>query len=88
MTMPKNQLNSANHVVSVSAGNTQCEFAMVVYYEMLFYISYSFGLAFRLCSSMIILFYTSLEVIKLAFLENKSRYVCCIFANFTFETKS
>ena len=34
--------------------------------------------------------YTSLEVIKLIFLEGKSRYVCCIFANFifTFETKS
>ena len=46
-------------------------------------------LAFRLCSSMIV-FYTSLEVVKLDFLENKIRYVRCIFANFivTFETKS
>ena len=35
-----------------------------------------------------IVFYTSLEVIKLAFLENKCRYVCCIFANFIFTTKS
>ena len=38
--------------------------------EILFYISYSLCLAFRLCSS-IIVFYTSLEVIKLAFLEIK-----------------
>ena len=62
---------------------------MVSYNEILFYISYSFCLAFRLCSS-IIVFYTSLEVMKCAFLENKSRYVCCIFANFIFifETKS
>ena len=87
--MPQNQLNSANHVVSVFAGNIQCKFAMVAYNEILFYISYSLCLTFCLCSSMIA-FYTSLEVIKLAFLENKSRYVCCIFANFifTFETKS
>ena len=54
-----------------------------------FYISYSLCLAFRLCCSMIVV-YTSLEVIKLAFLENKSSYVCCIFPNFifTFEKKS
>ena len=34
--------------------------------------------------------YTSLEVIKLASLENISRYVCCAFANFifTFEPKN
>ena len=85
----QNQLNCANHVVSVFAGNTQSEFAMVAYNEILFYISYSLCLAFLLCSSKIV-FYTSLEVIKLAFLENKSRYVCCIFANFifAFETKS
>ena len=46
-------------------------------------------LTFRLCSSLIV-FYTRSEVIKLAFLEDKSRCVCCIFANFifTFETKS
>ena len=81
--------SSANHEVSVFAGNTQCEFAMVAYNKILFYISYSLCLTFRLCSS-IIVFCTSLEVIKLAFLENKSRYVCSIFANFifTFETKS
>ena len=87
-TMPKNHMNSANHVVSVFAGNTQCEFAMVPYNEILFYISYSLCLAFRLCSSMIV-FYTSLQVIKLAFLEIKSGYVCFIFANFIFifETK-
>ena len=62
---------------------------MVAYNEILFYISYSQCLAFRLCSSMIV-FYTSLEVVKLDFLENKIRYVRCIFANFivTFETKS
>ena len=36
-----------------------------------------------------IVFYTSLEVIKLTFVENKSRYNCCVFANFIFtlETK-
>ena len=73
----QNQLNSANHVVSVFAGNIQWEFSMVAFNEILFYISYSLRLAFRLCSSMI-LFYTSLAVIKLAFLENKSRYVYCI----------
>ena len=55
------------------------EFAMAVYNEILFYISYSFCLAFRLCFSMIV-FYASLQAIKLSFLENKSRYVCCIFA--------
>ena len=62
---------------------------MVAYNEILFYVSYSLCLAFRLCSSMIV-FYTSLEVIKFAFLENKSRFIYCIFANFifTFETKS
>ena len=43
---------------------------MAVCNEILFYISYSLCLAFRLCSS-IIVFYTSLEVIKLAFLEIK-----------------
>ena len=87
--MPQNQRNSANHVVSVFAGNTQCEFAMVAYNEILFHISYSLCLAFRLCSSMVV-FYTSLEVIKLAFLENKGRYFCCTFTNFIFtiETKS
>ena len=37
-----------------------------------FMFSYSLCLAFRLCFRMIV-FYTSLEVIKLAFLENKSR---------------
>ena len=51
---------------------------MVAFNEILFYISYSLRLAFRLCSSMIV-FYTSLAVIKLSFLENKSRYVYCIF---------
>ena len=88
-TMPQNQLNSANHVVSLLAGSIQCEFAMIAYNETLFYISYSLCLAFRLCSSMII-FYTSLEVIKLAFLEDKSRYACCIFPTsiFPFETKN
>ena len=85
-TMPQNQLNSANHVVSVFAGIIQCEFAMVAYNEILFYISYSLCLSFRLCSSLVI-FYTSLEVIKLAFLVNKSRYVCYILANFTFTNK-
>ena len=74
-TMPQNQLDSANNVVSVFAGNIQFEFAMVAYNEILFYISYSLRLAFRLCSSMIG-FYTSLEVIKFTFLENESRYIC------------
>ena len=62
---------------------------MVAYNEIVFYISYSLCLAVRLCSSMIV-FYSSLEVIKLAILEVKSRYVFCIFANliFIFETKS
>ena len=73
--MSQNHLNNADHAVSVFAGNIQCEFAMVAYNEILFYISYSLCLAFRLCSSMIV-FYTSLEVIKLAFLKNKSRYIC------------
>ena len=77
--MAQNQLDSANHVVSVFAGNIQCEFAMVSYNEILFYISYWLWLAFRLCSNMTV-FYTSLEVTKLAFLENKSRhallYIC------------
>ena len=73
--MPQNQLNSANNVVSVFAGNIQFELAVVAYNEILFYISYSLRLAFRLCSSMIG-FYTSLEVIKLTFLENESRYIC------------
>ena len=77
--MPQIQLNSANHLVSVFSGNIQCEFAMTAYNEILFYISYSFCLAFRLCFSMIV-FYASLQAIKLSFLENKSRYVCCIFA--------
>ena len=83
------QLNSVNYVVSVFGRNIQCKLAMVAYNETLFYISYSLQLAFHLCSSMIV-FYISLEDLKLAFLENKSRYVCCIFANFifTFETKS
>ena len=51
------------------------------FYFIFIVLSFSFSM---------IVFYTSLEVIKLAFLENKSRYVCCIFANFifTFETKS
>ena len=85
-TMPQNQLN--NHLVSAFAGNIQCEFAVVVYNEILFYISYSLCLAFRLYCSMIV-FYTSIEFIKLSFLENKIRSVCCIFANFIFifETK-
>ena len=76
------------NMVSVFAGNIQCEFAMDAYNEILIYISYSFCLSFRLCSGMIV-FHTSLEVIKLVFLENKSRYVCHIFPNFifTFETK-
>ena len=76
------------HMVSVFARNIQCEFAMVAYNEILIYISYSLCLAFRLCSGMIV-FYSSLEITKLAFLENESRYICCIFANFifTFETK-
>ena len=62
---------------------------MAVCNEILFYISYSLCLAFRLCCSMIV-FYTSIEFIKLSILENKIRYVCCIFANFIFifETKS
>ena len=38
--MPQNQLNSTNHVVSVFAGIIQCQFAMVAYNEILFYISY------------------------------------------------
>ena len=81
--------DNASNVVSVFAGSIQCELSMAAYNEILFYISYSLCLAFCLCSSMIV-FYTSLEVIKLAFLENKSRYVCCTFANFifTFETNS
>ena len=49
------------------------------YLTMKFYISYWLWLAFRLCSNMTV-FYTSLEVTKLAFLENKSRhallYIC------------
>ena len=87
--MPQNQLNSANHVVSVFAGNIQRESAMVAYNEILFDISYSLCLNVRLCT-IIIVFYTSLEVIKLVFHENKSGYICCIFANFTFtfETES
>ena len=84
--MPQNQLNSANHVVSVFAGIIQCEFAMVAYNEILFYISYSLCLSFRLYSSLVI-FYTSLEVIKLAFLVNNGRYVCYILANFKFTNK-
>ena len=86
--MPKNQLKSSNHVVSIFAGNYQCQFVMVAYNGIFFYISYSLCLTFRLCSSMIV-FYTSLEVIKLAFLQNKRRYVGCILANFifTFERK-
>ena len=61
---------------------------MVAYNEIFFYISYSLCLTFGLCSSMIV-FYTSLEVIKLAFLQNKRRYVGCNLANFifTFEKK-
>ena len=88
-TMPPNQLNNVNHVVSVFVENIQCGFALVAYNEILFYISYSFCLAFCLCYSLIV-FNTSLEVIKLVFFESKSRYVCCIFANFifTFESKS
>ena len=74
-------------MVSVYAGNIQCEFTMVAYNEMLFYISDSFCLAFRLYSSMVV-FYTSLEVIKLAFLENESRYACYIFPNFTDPTSN
>ena len=77
-----------------SCGISICrEHSMRVYYgclqRILFHILYSLCLVFRLCCSMIV-FYTRLEVIKLAFLENKSRYVCCIFANFIFtlETKS
>ena len=85
--MPQNQLNSVNHAVSVFAGNIPCEFAMAAYSEILFYISYSLCLAFRLCPSMIV-FYNNLEVIKLASLESKSRYVCCIFANFIFKIKT
>ena len=86
--MPQNQLNRGNHLVSVCAGNIQCEFSRVAYNETLFYISYSLCLAFRLCSS-IGVFYTNLEVIKLVSFEIKRRYVCCIFTNFifTFETK-
>ena len=80
--MPKNQLNSANHVVSVFAENIQCEFSMVAYNEILFYILYSLCLTFRLCCSMIA-FYTSSEVIKLAFLGNESRFVSSIFTIFT-----
>ena len=86
--IPKNQLNISNHVVSIFAGNIQCQFAMVAYNEIFFYISYSSCLTFRLCCSMIV-FYTTLEVIKLAFLQNKRRYIGCILANFifTFEKK-
>ena len=58
--MPRNQF----------ARNIQCEFANDAYNKILFDISYSLCLVFRLCFSMIV-FYTSLEVIKLAFLENK-----------------
>ena len=81
-------MNSANHVVSVFTCNIQYEFAVVAYNGTLFHISYLLCLAFRLFSSTIV-FYTRLEVIRLAFLENKSRYICCILANFifTFETK-
>ena len=43
---------------------------MVAFNEMLFYISHSFCLAFRLYSSMIV-FYTSLEVKNLPFLKRK-----------------
>ena len=87
--MPQNQLNIANHMVSVFSGNIQCEFSMVACSEILFYISYSLCIAFRLCSSMIV-FYTSVKVKKLVFLENKIIYVSCIFADFifTFETKN
>ena len=56
-TMPENQLNSANHVVSVFAGNIQCEFAMVAYNDILFHISCSLCLVFRLCSSVIVFLY-------------------------------
>ena len=89
----KGKCPKTNWTVPVSYGictarNIQCEFAMVAYNEILIYISYSLCLAFRLCFGMIV-FYRSLEIIKLAFLENESRYICCIFANFifTFETK-
>ena len=37
--MPQNQLNSANHEVSVFARSIQCKFAMVTYNEILFYTS-------------------------------------------------
>ena len=77
-TMSQNQLNSANHVVSVFAVNLKYEFSVVAYNEILFYISYKVCSAFPLCSSMIV-FYNSLEVIKLAFLENKSdMFVVCL----------
>ena len=87
--MPRNQINSLNRLVSVFAGNIQCKFSMFAYNEILFYISCLLCLVFRLCSS-VIAFCTSLEVIKLAFLENNYRYVCCIFANLMliFETKA
>ena len=62
-----------------SFGISIFRFAMAAYNEILFFISYSFCLAFRLCFSMIV-FYASLQAIKLSLLENKSRYVCCIFA--------
>ena len=85
---PTDQCQPCGISIYQEHSNTQCEFTMVAYSEILFYISYTLCIAFRLYSSMIV-FYTSLEVIRLAFLENKSRYVCCIFANliFTFETK-
>ena len=44
-TMPQNQLNSANHVVSQFTGNIQCEFAMVAYSDfILIVLSFSFML--------------------------------------------
>ena len=70
------------HAMQICHGCLQRNFIL---YFIFIVLSFSF-----LLFSSIIVFYTSLEVIKLAFLENKSRSVCCIFANFIlpFETKS
>ena len=69
-------------------GTFSVSFSGLLAMKLCFFVSYSLCLAFCLCSS-IGVFYTNLEVIKLVFLEIKSRYDCYIFANFilTFETK-
>ena len=55
-TMPQNQLNSANHVVSVFAGIIQCEFAMVAYNE--FYFIFHIHCAYLFVYTLVWLYFT------------------------------